>query len=348
MLNRKNVYEPVSDTNNETHDISDVEDKQASSSKTGEPNTAQVSCCSMLGQLKGKLMILIAGTLSVAILSTAKHFAHLPVGQFTATLFALAEFFIISAYFFMERSVDYKGRVKFVLLRAAFGGVGGLLKIWAAREMNVGDCIAIYSLMPVFAALFSRVLWKEKISIFTIIALFLGLAGVCLIAKPPFIFEGSKEKESHPLHSLIPLFAALINGFAFSCMRRVGTSVSSFLVSSNLAAFIVLDSIIFHFAMEDELVMPDCFVDRTAITLAAIGYVLALFLVNKGLALEKSGPGVLMKNFDVVTAYVIQIVFFKSLPDVLSIVGALLILSSAILVSVSKLFFEKMFAIREF
>ena len=352
MLNRRNGFAPVPNPHEEVERLENETEYGRSPLPDSEEHNSESkqttwSCTLIISILQGKLMILLSGTLTVIVLSIVKHFAHLPVGQFTATLFTLVWLFNSSVYFFCEKHYDYKGKAKFILSRSAFGALGGLLKLWAARVLPVGDSIAIFSCMPVFAAFFSRVLWKEKINIFTIIALLLGLTGVCFIAKPPFLFGGDKD-EGNALYPLIPLFAALSNGFAFSCMRKVGTGVSPLLVTSNVAVFIVVDGLIFNFVIKDEFVLPDCYADRIAITLGALAYMLALYLINKGLALEKSGPGTLMKNCDVVTAYIIQIAFFNSIPDIFSVIGAFMVLSSAVLVSASKLVFEKMCKMREF
>jgi drug/metabolite transporter (DMT)-like permease len=200
--------------------------------------------------------------------------------------------------------------------------------------------------VPVFAALSSRVLWKEKLSIFTILALIIGLSGIVLIAKPTFLFGASNDKDKKEYDAyfpLVPVTGGLMLGFSFSCMRRVGTEVSSIFVSVVVSSTAAVDAIIFQLISGEIFVLPSCFIDRLVLCSGGVGLFIMLILLNRGLSLEKSGPGVLIRNCDIVIAYGIQVIFFDSIPDVLSIVGALLVISSAVLVTVNKLFIEKFF-----
>ncbi|XP_063673960.1 solute carrier family 35 member G1-like [Bolinopsis microptera] len=177
--------------------------------------------------------------------------------------------------------------------------------------MDCGDGVALNSLSPIFVALFSRVLWKEKLSIFTPVALFIGLTGVVLVVKPTFLFGilvESQVKEFNPFMKLVPIAGGIIYGFAFSCMRKVGTKLHK------PPDIDKCEKIIRFRKIRD--------IDQELFK--GFGLCAALLLSNRGLAIEKSGPGVLIRNCDIVVAYAIQVVFFYSIPDVLSVCGALL------------------------
>ena len=185
------------------------------------------------------------------------------------------------------------------------------------------------------------ILWKEKVNVSTIAALLIGLAGIAIVAKPSFLFGTLQNKEQNPFIPLIPLTGSLVFGFAFSCMRKVGKDVSPVLVSLLVSVFVVPGGIIFQLIYGDKFILPDCYTDRIVLLAGGFGLFVALLLLNRGLALEKSGPGVLIRNCDIVIAYIIQVVFFDSVPGVLSIVGSLLVISSAVIVTVNKLFLDK-------
>ncbi|KAL5256201.1 hypothetical protein ACHWQZ_G011431 [Mnemiopsis leidyi] len=295
-------------------------------------------------KIEGKLLIFLAGFLGAVAYATAKLVPDMPVGQFSSTNFLFVSFFILPVLAFQENSFNFHGKAKFVIPRSILGGIFGLFHFWTARTMEYGDSIAISSLIPLFAALFSRFLWKEKLSVWTLVALVVGLAGIVLIAKPPFIFgvpAEDEKKEYSPFFPLVPITGSLILGFAYSLMRKVGTQVSPFLISILVSVNSAVDGIIFQFAYGDEFVLPSCFVDRGVLIGGSIALFLSLLFINRGLTLEKSGPGLLMKNCDIVVAYIIQIVFFDSVPDVTSVVGALLVLFSLILVTADKFLFKR-------
>ena len=101
--------------------------------------------------------MLLAGLINVNAYSLNKHVGHMPVGQFSS-VFTFSFLFLLPVLFFRENKVSFYGKAKFVLTRAFFGAIGGIFKYWAAEEMDYGDSVALNSLSPIFAALYSRVL----------------------------------------------------------------------------------------------------------------------------------------------------------------------------------------------
>ena len=68
---------------------------------------------------------------------------------------------------------------------------------------------------------------------------------------------------------------------------------------------------------------------------------ITLFLLNRGIAIEKSGPGSLVRNVDMVVAYVIQVPLFDEPLDLLSILGGGLVICSTVTVAADKVFGSK-------
>jgi drug/metabolite transporter (DMT)-like permease len=226
------------------------------------------------------------------------------------------------------------------MIRAFCGGIFLLFSFWSARVMNYGDATALSAPVPIFAALSSRVLWREKLSMFTLLAMVIGLGGTLLISKPTFIFgypDGSENKEYNSFFPLVPISASIILGFGLSFMRKIGSDVSPLLVSLIVALFNVVNGIVFQFCYGDKFLLPMCFVERSTLLASGILLILALLFLNRGLSLEKSGVGTTMTSSDIVIAYFLQIVFFDTVPDVTSIIGALLVISSIVLVSLDNL-----------
>ena len=313
------------------------EDQEGAVQEITPATTCKLTCKSLYRQIEGKLLLFLACAIGVTVYSLNKHVGRLPVGQFASFIYIFTFLFLFPVFLFKEKTINFHGKAKYVFARAFFGAVGGLFKYWAAKEVEYGDSVALGSLTPVFAALFSRLLWKEKVNILTITALFIGLAGVIIVAKPSFLF-GESTGIRNPFIPLIPFAGSIIFAFAFSCMRKVGTEVSPILISLLVSVFVIPDGIIFQLIYGDKFVFPDCYTDRIVLCVGGFGLFAALLLLNRGLALEKSGPGVLIGNCGIVIAYIIQVVLFDSVPDVLSIVGALLVISSAVIVTVNKLF----------
>ena len=297
----------------------------------------------MYRQMEGKILLFLSGFIGAVVFSFSKIVPNMPIGQLSFINFTFAALFVVPTLFFKESGINFYGKAKYIIPRAFLGGFYGVLTFWSARVMDYGDSKALAALVPIFAALFSRVLWKEKLSIFTLVALVVGLAGIALIAKPTFLFgvpDETEKKEYSSFFPLVPLTASILIGLAYSLMRKVGTEVSPFLVSILVSSFSAVDGVVFQAIYRDAFVLPGCYRDRAILFAGGILLYTGLLFINRGTTLEKSGPGLLMKNSDIVFAYIIQIFFFNTVPDAFSTVGAVLVIVSIVLVTADKFLFK--------
>jgi drug/metabolite transporter (DMT)-like permease len=169
----------------------------------------------------------------------------------------------------------------------------------------------------------------------------IGLCGSVLIAKPSFLFwspEGTERKSYSSYFVLVPISGSVVLGFGYSLLRKVGTDVSSLLVSIIVSAFCAADGLAFQLISGDTFQLPGCYLDRVMVFCSGSGVCLFLLLLNRGMTLEKSGVGTVLISCDVPIAYVIQIYFFHKVPNFTSVVGACLVVSSAVLVILDKIF----------
>lgn len=312
--------------------------------KTGSPQepVEQVSC---FQRLRGMIMILCGGIMLLGTSALAKHLKHLGVGEYIAIRFFFMVAFIFPIVFFQEREIDTKGKLKYILLRCVFGSIAGMCKFTAVVEMEYGNAISLFACGPLFAAIFSRILWKEKISVYTIISLILGLCGITLIARPRFIFGGDQllnsESKSKSLFVLVPVLGSVLFGLSMSLLRKVGKEINIMIVPLYLGIVNIPANILYHIARGDPAVLPDCHLDRVLLLAAAGFSIIGHVLINRGLSIEKSGPGALCRNVDMVFAYVLQVVLFHEPLETMSVAGALLILASTFLIAIDKLVLYK-------
>ena len=300
-------------------------------------------------RLKGMLMIATGGIILLSTTTLAKYLKHIPTGEYLFLRFVFALVFILPTLCFQQPTIDMKGKFKLILARCILGSVNALCKFWAVIKLDYGNAIALAACAPVFAALFSRILWKEKINLFTIIALVMGLSGMVLIAKPDFIFgsdESDSRKEIGPF-AFVPIFGSMCLGLGFSLLRKIGKKPHILIVPFWQAICLIPISAVFQLGKRDPIVIPECYSERYLFCLIGFITMIALFLLNRGLAIEKSGPGSLMRNVDMVFAYVIQVVLFNEPLELLSILGGGLIIGSTVTVAADKVFGEK-FRIWEF
>ena len=109
-------------------------------------------------------MIASGGIILLSTTTLAKYLKHIPTGEYLFLRFVFALVFILPTLCFQQPTIDMKGKFKLILARCILGSVNALCKFWAVIKLDYGNAIALCACAPVFAALFSRVLWKEKIN----------------------------------------------------------------------------------------------------------------------------------------------------------------------------------------
>jgi len=84
--------------------------------------------------------------------------------------------------------------------------------------------------------------------------------------------------------------------------------------------------------------LPSCYDDRLFLALAGVLACVGLVILNIGLSIERSAPATLMRNMDIVLAFVVQVVFFKNPTDWMSVLGAGLIVGGTVAVTLERVF----------
>ncbi len=85
-----------------------------------------------------------------------------------------------------------------LLLRSVFGSFGVLVHFYALKHMPQADVSMLSAGAPALTAIFAWFILKEKISALDVVNVFLVVAGMVLILKPPFIFGQSDAYSKDP------------------------------------------------------------------------------------------------------------------------------------------------------
>ncbi|KAJ1340698.1 hypothetical protein BSLG_004792 [Batrachochytrium salamandrivorans] len=160
------------------------------------------------------------------------------------------------------------------------------------------------------------------------------LVGVVLVSQPEFLLGSSHrpsdETEKYQYERYIPALSAIAAAFilsiAYCIIRVVGKRVHYLvhvtyfgLMSTILSGILLLFSkgvvSVSHWTMEQWFIM---------FGVGAAAFVAQCFL-NAGLQLANAGPATLMRNLDIVFAFIFGQVLFHETPDAMSLAGALLI-----------------------
>ncbi|XP_008482661.1 solute carrier family 35 member G1-like [Diaphorina citri] len=106
-------------------------------------------------------------------------------------------------------------------------------------------------------------------------------------------------------------------------------------IMSSFGAFALFQTLGFSWSL-DVLCWPSCGVERFLIVLLALFSFAGQILLTLSLQLEQAGPVSIARSADIVFAFVWQVLFFQEVPNVFSVVGAILVTSCVILTGLRK------------
>jgi drug/metabolite transporter (DMT)-like permease len=198
-----------------------------------------------------------------------------------------------------------------------------------------------------FTSVAASVLLGEPFEKLDFIGLSLCLVGVTLLSKPTWLVGvdnslhlTAEEAYKRTIGVSAAILGEIMASLAYLTVRKLGTKVH-FL---NHVTYLGICSSIFSFAMSVKLdqLVPLGFTKSTFILLTiGITACTGQCLLNSGLQIAPMGPGSLMRNLDVVFAFIFGITIFHEIPDFYSIAGALLIVGCALSIGLRKILRSK-------
>ena len=209
----------------------------------------------------------------------------------------------------------------FLFLRSAAGSIGIFGNFYAIDHLILADASILNKMAPFYTVIFSFLLLKEKIKIVPLFAIITAFCGAMLVAKPSFDF-------SRALPSLAGIASGFGAGFAYACVRKLGKQKCSgkivILFFSAFSTLLAVPYMIFNF-------MPMTRMQTIYLLLAGISAAAGQFTIT---AAYYHAPAAKISIFDFC-----QIIFSASLgffilgqkPDILSVLGYIIILSMATL-----------------
>lgn len=219
---------------------------------------------------------------------------------------------------------------KFLLLRGCFGFIALSCMFFSLVHIPLASAVVLFYTHPIFAAILSFLFLRERIGIIGILCIIISLCGVVFVAKPPFLFKSTVSIRT--FYTLVPVMAAFFAASAYVTIRKLGTSENPYVI--------VLYLYLITLPLSFLLVLP-YWVWPTPLELAliiAIGVFAQIAQVNltKGLSLETAGKATAIGNIQIVFVAIWGFLFFDELPDIWLIIGALLIITSTVILSQAK------------
>lgn len=214
-----------------------------------------------------------------------------------------------------------KGALIFLCLRSITGCAGIFGNFYAIDRLVLSDAAILNKMAPFFAILFSFVLLKEKIRTVPLIAIIVAFLGSMLVIKPSFDF-------SQMIPSLSGFLSGVGAGFAYACVRKLSTMKCNGKV------------VVLFFSGFTMLISAPYLVLR----FNPMTWQQLLFLIGAGVcgaggqfsitAAYFHAPAREISIYDysqIIFSTLLGLIFFGQLPDILSLIGYIVIVAMAVM-----------------
>ncbi|XP_023178449.1 solute carrier family 35 member G1 [Drosophila hydei] len=244
---------------------------------------------------------------------------------------------------YTEQPVFPEGKRVILLLRCFMGTTGLMLSFYAFRHMPLADASVIIFSTPVFVAIFARAFLKEPCTLFNVLTINMTLLGVVLITRPPLVFgeatpELDSEKDSDKAYDIwgpVAAISSTLFGANVYILLRALKNLHFSVIMTNFGAIALVYTLIVCGSI-GAVCWPSCGRDRWLVVVLGIFSFLGQILLTLSLQVEQAGPVAIARCADIVFAFIWQILFFGEAPNVYSLCGALMVVSSVILTAMKK------------
>lgn len=216
--------------------------------------------------------------------------------------------------------IPEKGNIPALFGRSICGTLGLLCNFYALGELNLSDANMLNKLSPFFAILFSVILLKEKPGIIQLIGVAVAFIGSVFIIKPGF---------DNP--SVIPALAGLLGGLgagtAYAFVRKLGSknenSKRIVFYFSSFSCVLCLPFMIIGYKPMSLLQLLYLILAGTFACIGQLG-------ITKAYLLAPAKEISVYDYFQVVFAAILGFFVFGDIPDLLSVLGYILICGSGV------------------
>lgn len=259
-------------------------------------------------------------------------------------------FYLPLSIFFRDPITFVAGERRAMLERSFYGFISFVTCYKALSFISLSDNQAIVYSSPVYISFVACIFLGEPCGIFQIFVVATTLVGVMLIARPTFIFRvDTSHDEFSPQDRIIGVALAFIGSvvqaFIYLSLRRLQKTPTTLVMtgfSFVMAVFAAITLAILYFATPLEVIFPTTLTHWGFIFLNGMCGVFGQGFLTIALKIEEAGLVSLARTFDIVLAFIYQIILLKNQSVYwTSILGAVIVCSGCVAVAVKKIWSAK-------
>jgi drug/metabolite transporter (DMT)-like permease len=236
-------------------------------------------------------------------------------------------------------------RVKWILFLRSFTGYGSIACAFLAAEyMSIGDSTVLVMMSPLIAAFLSFWILGEPWRIPEFIGTVLSVIGAVLVIKPPFLFGHSVTQNSKVDDGsfftgvFFALTSAVCAAFAFIFIRILGTTAkmpwANVCFAQAIGQLALSPPSLYLYGEHFEYKLP--LVDYILIFSGGFIGAWSQIAMTLGMQREKSATATAMRMSDVLFGFIWQLAFTSDHASVYSVIGAMLVTCSILIIVVLK------------
>lgn len=266
------------------------------------------------------ILFIVASAFGFAMMSAfVKLSGDLP--SFQKTFFRNIVSCFIAFLLILKHKESFFGKLenqKVLILRSLFGTIGIVLNFYSIDKLVLSDANMLNKLSPFFVIIFCALFLKENISLKQGISIVIAFIGALFIIKPSFNFE------IYP--ALAGVFGAVFAALAYTCLRVLGNREKYY-------------TVVFYFSFFSSIVIfPFMIMDYKAMTITQLIYLVLAgvfasvgqFGVTLAYKYAKASEISIFDYSNIIFSAIISFVLFSTLPDILSILGYIIIFSASL------------------
>lgn len=210
--------------------------------------------------------------------------------------------------------------LKFNLLRSVLGTAGVLVYYYAISKINLSDAVTLHKMNPFFVILFSGMFLSEKIKPYQIIAFILAMIGAVLVIKPTGNFE--------LVGSLAALTSAVFAGSAYVVIRYLRSYDTPQTIVFFFSLFTVITGLVLM-VFKGYVIPPGK--DLIFLILIGVFTMFAQTLMTVAYRYASASRISIYSFAYIIFSMIFSTVFLSATPDLLTIIGAVIIIGAAVL-----------------